>query len=213
MEHKVNLTYPSRIREYEQKIERVTQDISLLGQTEGKDFSIVLDGKHYTERPAAGEAFALLYRMISEGHGKDEYEFEIGSYRGFSLFVNFNPFERDIILRGALLYGTDIGNSGQGTITRIENLAERIPNYLEDARRELKETQKQLAVAQQQVGQPFLYEEELSEKVAQLTEINTKLEFESLQESEVILDENGQRSDGEEDWDSERVPACASAEV
>lgn len=118
-----------------------------------------------------------------------------------------------IILRGALLYGTDIGNSGQGTITRIENLAERIPNYLEDARRELKETQKQLAVAQQQVGQPFLYEEELSEKVAQLTEINTKLEFESLQESEVILDENGQRSDGEEDWDSERVPACASAEV
>ena len=213
LEHKVNLTYPSRIREYEQKIERVTQDISLLGQTEGKDFSIVLDGKHYTERPAAGEAFALLYRMISEGRGKDEYEFEIGSYRGFSLFVNFNPFERDIILRGALLYGTDIGNSGQGTITRIENLAERIPNYLEDARRELKETQKQLAVAQQQVGQPFLYEEELSEKVAQLTEINTKLEFESLQESEVILDENGQRSDGEEDWDSERVPSCASAEV
>ena len=106
-----------------------------MGQTEGKDFSIVLDGKHYTERPAAGEAFALLYRMISEGRGKDEYEFEIGSYRGSSLFVNFNPFERDIILRGALLYGTDIGNSGQGTITRIENLAERIPNYLEDAAR------------------------------------------------------------------------------
>ena len=213
LEHKVNLTYPSRIREYEQKIERITQDISLLDQTEGKDFSIVLDGKHYTERPAAGEAFALLYRMISEGRGKDEYEFEIGSYRGFSLFVNFNPFERDTILRGALLYGTDIGNSGQGTITRIENLAERIPNYLEDARRELKETQKQLAVAQQQVGQPFLYEEELSEKVAQLTEINTKLEFESLQESELILDENGQRSDGEEDWDSERVSSCASTEV
>lgn len=62
-------------------------------------------------------------------------------------------------------------------------------------------------------GQIKRYEDELSEKVAQLTEINTKLEFESLQESEVILDENGQRSDGEEDWDSERVPSCASAEV
>ena len=169
-----------------------------------KKFSVSM--QHYT---FAVSAFVEMVKQF----GMDEYEFEIGSYRGFSLFVNFNPFERDIILRGALLYGTDIGNSGQGTITRIENLAERIPNYLEDARRELKETQKQLAVAQQQVGQPFLYEEELSEKVAQLTEINTKLEFESLQESEVILDENGQRSDGEEDWDSERVPACASAEV
>lgn len=155
----------------------------------------------------------IATQMLRYLQGQYPNEEIVWGYRGFSLFVNFNPFERDIILRGALLYGTDIGNSGQGTITRIENLAERIPNYLEDARRELKETQKQLAVAQQQVGQPFLYEEELSEKVAQLTEINTKLEFESLQESEVILDENGQRSDGEEDWDSERVPACASAEV
>ena len=176
----------------------------ILKENTKKKFGVSM--QHYT---FAVKAFVEMVKQF----GMDEYEFEIGSYRGFSLFVNFNPFERDIILRGALLYGTDIGNSGQGTITRIENLAERIPNYLEDARRELKETQKQLAVAQQQVGQPFLYEEELSEKVAQLTEINTKLEFESLQESEVILDENGQRSDGEEDWDSERVPACASAEV
>ena len=69
--------------------------------------------------------------------------------------------------------------------------------------------QKQLAVAQQQVGQPFIYEDELSEKAAQLTEINTKLEFESLQEGEAILDENGQRPDDEEEWDSERVPCSA----
>lgn len=110
-------------------------------------------------------------------------------------------------------YTTEVGTSALGAITRIEHLAERIPGYLKEAQRELEEVQKQLAVAQQQVGQPFIYEDELSEKVAQLTEINTKLEFESLQESEVILDENGQRSDGEEDWDSERVPSCASAEV
>ncbi len=217
LEHKVNLTYPSLIREYEEKIERITQDISLLGQTEGENFSIVLNGKYYTERPAAGEAFALLYRMISEGREKEEYEFEIGSYRGFSLFINFNSFEKNITLSGAMLYGTDIGNSGQGTITRIENLAERIPNYLEDARRKLEETQKQLAVAQQQIGQPFLYEEELSEKVAVLTEINTKLEFESLQgqEREVILDEDGnpERSDSEETQSADRVLSDACTEI
>ena len=48
------------------------------------------------------------------------------------------------------------------------------------------------------MGQPFIYEEELSEKVAALTEINTKLEFESLQgqESEVVLDEDNPQADG-----------------
>lgn len=198
LERKVNQTYPSHIQQYQQSIERITQDIALLQQTQGKDFSITLDGKHYMERPAAGEAFALLYRMINEGRGKEEYEFEIGSYRGFSLCLNFHPFEKGIILRGAAPYSAEIGTSGQGTITRIENLAERIPSYLSDTKENLEEAEKQLAVAQQQIGQPFLYEDELSEKVAKLTEINTKLEFESLQESEVVLDEDGKRPDGKE---------------
>lgn len=58
--------------------------------------------------------------------------------------------------------------------------------------------QKQLEAARQQMGQPFIYEEELSEKAATLTEINTKLEFESLQgqESEVVLDEDNPQTDG-----------------
>ena len=85
-----------------------------------------------------------------------------------------------------------------GAITRIENLAERIPSYLTYAQRDLEEVQKQLEAARQQMGQPFIYEEELSEKVATLTEINTKLEFESLQgqESEVVLDEDNPQADG-----------------
>ena len=105
--------------------------------------------------------------------------------------------QRGLFLRGSSRYNTDIGSSGQGAITRIENLAERIPSYLTYAQRDLEEVQKQLEAARQQMGQPFIYEEELSEKVATLTEINTKLEFESLQgqESEVVLDEDGERSD------------------
>lgn len=137
---------------------------------------------------------------------------DILAYRSFPLYLSVGYVSR-LVLRYNHHYTTEVGTSALGAITRIEHLAERIPGYLKEAQRELEEVQKQLAVAQQQVGQPFIYEDELSEKVAQLTEINTKLEFESLQESEVILDENGQRSDGEEDWDSERVPSCASAEV
>jgi len=198
LERKVNTTYPNRIQQYQRQIEQISQDAALLEQSKGGDFSIMLDGKQYTERPAAGDAFALLYRTISENHAKDDLEFEIGSYREFRLCLNLHPLSQGIVLRGTSRYSTDIGSSGQGTITRIENLAERIPSYLTYAQRDLEEVQKQLEAARQQMGQPFIYEEELSEKVATLTEINTKLEFESLQgqESEVVLDEDNPQADG-----------------
>ncbi len=212
LERKISTIYPGQIKRYEKEIDQIGDDIKLLNQSAGSDFSIVLDGKRYTERSEAGEAFGLLYRMIKEGAKDDSEEFEIGAYRSFPLYLSVGYVSR-LVLRYNHHYTTEVGTSALGAITRIEHLAERIPVYLKEVQRELEEVQKQLAVAQQQVGQPFIYEDELSEKVAQLTEINTKLEFESLQESEVILDENGQRSDGEEDWDSERVPSCASAEV
>lgn len=212
LERKISTIYPGQIKRYEKEIDQIGEDIKLLNQSAGSDFSIVLDGKRYTERSEAGEAFGLLYRMIKEGAKDDSEEFEIGAYRSFPLYLSVGYVSR-LVLRYNHHYTTEVGTSALGAITRIEHLAERIPGYLKEAQRELEEVQKQVAVAQQQVGQPFIYEDELSEKVVQLTEINTKLEFESLQESEVILDENGQRSDGEEDWDSERVPSCASAEV
>ena len=53
-------------------------------------------------------------------------------------------------------YSTDIGSSGQGTITRIENLAERISFYLINTQRDLEEVEKQLEAARQQMGQPFI---------------------------------------------------------
>ena len=171
-------------------------------QSKAGDFSIMLDGKQYTERPAAGDAFALLYRTINENHAKDDFEFEIGSYRGFRLCLNLHPLSRGIILRGTSRYS-------------IENLAERIPFYLVNTQRDLEEAEKQLEAARQQMGQPFIYEEELSEKVAALTEINTKLEFESLQEqeSEVILDEDGERSDCKKAQSADCVLPSAGTEL
>ena len=215
LERKVNKTYPKQIQQCQHQIKQISRDVTLLEQSKGRDFSIVLDGKQYTERPAAGESLALLYRMMSESRENGKKEFEIGTYRGFALYLNFSAFSAELILRGSSDYWTDMGQSGQGSITRIENLAERIPSYLTEAEQDLEEVQKQLEAARQQMGQPFIYEEELSEKAAALTEINTKLEFESLQgqESEVILDEDGERSDCKKAQSADCVLPGAGAEL
>lgn len=212
LERKISTIYPGQIKRYEKEIDQIGEDIKLLNQSAGSDFSIVLNGKRYTERSEAGEAFGLLYRMIKEGAKDDSEEFEIGAYRSFPLYLSVGYVSR-LVLKYNHHYATEVGTSALGAITRIENLAERIPGYLKEVQRELEETKKQLEVAQQQVGQPFIYEDELSEKAAQLSEINTKLEFESLQESEVILDEDGERSDSKENQSVDCVLPSAGAEL
>ena len=212
LERKISTIFPGQIKRYEKEIGQVSEDIKLLNQSAGSDFSIVLNGKRYTERSEAGEAFGLLYRTIKEGAKDDSEEFEIGAYRSFPLYLSVGYISR-LVLKYNHHYATEVGTSALGAITRIENLAERIPGYLKEVQRELEETKKQLEVAQQQVGQPFIYEDELSEKAAQLSEINTKLEFESLQESEVILDEDGERSDSKENQSVDCVLPSAGAEL
>ena len=86
LERKISTIYPGQIKRYEKEIDQIGEDIKLLNQSAGSDFSIVLDGKRYTERSEAGEAFGLLYRMIKEGAKDDSEEFEIGAYRSFPLY-------------------------------------------------------------------------------------------------------------------------------
>lgn len=128
LERKISTIYPGQIKRYEKEIDQIGEDIKLLNQSAGSDFSIVLDGKRYTERSEAGEAFGLLYRMIKEGAKDDSEEFEIGAYRSFPLYLSVGYVSR-LVLRYNHHYTTEVGTSALGAITRIEHLAERIPGY------------------------------------------------------------------------------------
>lgn len=98
LERKISTIYPGQIKRYEKEIDQIGEDIKLLNQSAGSDFSIVLDGKRYTERSEAGEAFGLLYRMIKEGAKDDSEEFEIGAYRSFPLYLSVGYVSR-LVLR------------------------------------------------------------------------------------------------------------------
>lgn len=213
LDRSITKTYPTQLARHEKEIEEISRDMEALKQTDGADFSITLDGRAYTERPEAGHAFGLLYRAAKEMPDRKEKDIEIGAYRGFALYLRFQIFGEEIVIKGAHSYSSEIGQSAQGAITRIENLAGRMERYLEDAKRGLADVKRQIESATQQAGQPFAYEQELSEKAAKLTEINLKLEFKSLQEDEPVLDENGQRTGSGESRDMDRDSPSPDAEL
>ena len=74
-------------------------------------------------------------------------------------------------------YQVDAGESALGNITRLENLAEKIPQYLKDEERKLGELKEQFEAAKVQAERPFSEEEKLSELLKEQVSLNLELEF------------------------------------
>ena len=187
---KINVTYPKDIEDYDNKIKAISADIENLKQTENTDFNMTLDGRTYTERTEAGEMLTALSRSLLQSR---EDFVEVGTYRGLHIKL-MKRFIGDLMVQldGSYHYSTTLGLSGIGDITRIENLAKGIQKQLQLAQQGLDDIKRQLEECHAQYGNPFLYEAELSEKSAKLTEVNTTLELGGSQRDEVILDENSQ---------------------
>jgi hypothetical protein len=56
LDRSINIHYPETVARNEKRIEEITRDLAVLEQHRGGDFMIVVDGKAYDERAAAGEA-------------------------------------------------------------------------------------------------------------------------------------------------------------
>ncbi|HCA29273.1 MAG TPA: hypothetical protein DEP23_06795 [Ruminococcaceae bacterium] len=207
--------YPASIKQYQQNIREISADLEFLKATHGKDFVMTLQGKTYDERTKAGEMLLLFSCMLSGEEYKDKAgEITVGEFRGLTISIHRDSWGTQTInLAGKHHYTGDMSTTEIGAVTRIENMAERIPRQCSAEERELSEVQNQLEEAKRQYGQPFVYETELSEKSARLTEVNTDLELGKADDEEVIMDENGQGPDGEENRAAKGVFACVGAEV
>jgi SNF2 family DNA or RNA helicase len=188
LERSIEKRYPDTIFRTEEQIKGYKLDIAVLDKHKGGDFIITIDGKVYNERVVAGEALLTVARAKREaGIGQHP----IGSYRGLDLCVERNNMlETKLKLVGRMGYTTPIGDSAIGCITRIENLAERLPGLLSEAETKLVETKHQLDNAMQAVTKPFEYEEKLAAQLTRQSEINTALEFKELskQQGEFLSD-------------------------
>ena len=68
-----------------------------------------------------------------------------------------------------------LGTDPRGNLTRIDNALAQMPQRLEAAKAQLDNLCQQQAAAKEEVGKPFLYEEELRSKNARLVELDTLL--------------------------------------
>ena len=127
---------------------------------------------HFTDKEKAG---AALYASRLELKKTDPLQ--IGSYRGFTMFINFNTQVNtyEISLRGQMTHCAFLGADLYGNLTRIDNALEKMTERMEEVQLELENLYQQQKAAQAEVGKSFPLEEELKIKNARLTELDSLL--------------------------------------
>jgi len=205
LRHAIEQDYPREISRMTNLIRHAGQDIQAVKQASGRDFSMEINGVRYNERARAGEALEAYMALIWK---EDKaHDVEIGRFCGMKVQIGMDYLTRKIRLTNHGVYSAEMGYSGQGNITRLENLIEKLPNIRSDYEKKLADVQAQLVEAKAQAEKPFQYADMLASYSRRQAEINTQLEFKELAaQEEVIFDENDnpvaavseQSSDGHE---------------
>ena len=176
--------FPQEIERYNGFISGFRQDIQMLAAhpLPEKDFiGMELRGKFFTDREKAGETILSACKDAVA-----DKTMPLGSYRGFAMQLDFEPFGSQYILtlRGEMSHRVELGTDARGNLTRIENALNSIPSRLDSAHAQLENLHNQMEAAKAEVAKPFPQADELKRKSARLAELDASLNMENHSSSE-----------------------------
>ncbi len=201
LQDKIYKNYPEDIRKQELYIERVVKDLEMLKSkrpADAEDFSISVNGKVYTDKKEGGKA--LLDALYS---GK--VNIPVAEYCGFK--ISMNPMsmianEREITLAAEGQYVISIGDSAFGTLTRLENFLNDLPDREARLKKRLAQLNADLEIAKEQVEKPFEQAEQLKTLLSEQAELNAELNLDK-RDDVIVADEN---DSGDEDNNYRALP-------
>ena len=175
---------PKELKKLEEKITAATEDAATVLKTEGTEFRILIRGEYYKEREEAGKALLDAAALSDDGE-------KIGEYRGFSLLLEKGAGdEKEVILKGAAIYRTELSKSAVGNISRLDNRIKEMSliktRYLE----EKTECEREMEKSRELYGKPFPQEDAYRAAVKRQEELNSLLDLENRKEETEVITED-----------------------
>ena len=167
--------FPEEIEKHKGFIKGFESDLKVLAahpHPEDDFAGMEIRGDLLTDKENAGAALLDACKEV-----KTSDPVQIGSYRGYAISVEFSAWKQEytLLLKGQMTHRATLGTDPRGNLTRIDNALAQMPQRLEAAKAQLDNLYQQQAAAKEEVGKPFLYEEELRSKNARLVELDTLL--------------------------------------
>ena len=167
--------FPEEIEKHKGFIQGFEADLETLAahpHPEDGFAGMEIRGDTLTDKENAG---AALLDACKEVKGSEPVQ--IGSYRGFTMSVEFSAWKQEytLLLKGQMTHRASLGTDPRGNLTRIDNALSQMPQRLDAAKAQLDNLYQQQAAAKEEVGKPFPYEDDLRVKSARLVELDTLL--------------------------------------
>ncbi len=188
MENDIAKFLPEEITNLKEKIGYLEKDIAMYKENKKNLFSMKIGKSTYNEMAAAGEA--IIYLCTKNGADYVTPE-EVGEYLGFKLIISFNSFAGQFTcnVKGNLSHYSEITSSPSGTIIRIQNLLEKMPEYLDKTKAKLESAEHRLEIEKGEVNKPFEKEDELNTKLERLAALNALLNMDEKTNDIIDADE------------------------
>lgn len=172
-------------------------DIKTKNNNTQVEFSMIINGKVYSEKKDAGDIIKLACNKKDTGY-------VIGQYRGFDIIVgtkatdfgNSLLAQDEIFIKGANTYKIEIGDSSIGLITRVENCINNLDKKLLEEENNLQVVQNKVRNSEALLQQPFEYEEQIDSLRNELSEIDNELNLDN-NVIEVVEDKAVEQIDSE----------------
>ena len=188
MEDKAVRYFPNEIKQCEQRIADYESDIALAKENTPSDRetfpAMQIHDVVYTEKKEAGHAIIEACKAM-----KSAEAVLLGRYRGFAMKLSYDAFQKVFVISmyGKQVYHVPLGSDIHGNITRLDNKIQELPDKMLRCQDKLENLKVQLENAKEEAQKEFPQEEELSEKVARLGELNVLLDMDK--KDQVLLDD------------------------
>ena len=167
--------FPEEIEKHKGFIKGFESDLEVLAahpHPEDGFAGMEIRGDLLTDKENAGAALLDACKEV-----KTSDPVQIGSYRGFTMLVEFQAWKQEytLLLKGQMTHRATLGTDPRGNLTRIDNALAQMSQRLEAVKNQLENLYQQQAAAKEEVGKPFPFEDDLRVKSARLVELDTLL--------------------------------------
>lgn len=182
----VTFQYPKRIQSLKKELQALQKDLECRNQAMEVQpgFTITLQGNVYEKHKEAGEILRAIVDSVTAFT-----EHEVGTYKGFPLFVEKNMTEQILYIRGESDYMVELKESDSGNMVRLENRLNALDKTIEEVQRKIKICENEIKNAKQEYEKPFPYEELLKENITRQMEIDAELEIKDQEECVEVQEE------------------------
>ncbi len=181
LEHKVNKTYPDRIREMETVLAKINSDIkvvqenTVIGEDGQEKFSMILNGKTFTDKK---DATAHIAEMLKKNRNSFFPLKDLsGEYKGLHIFTNFNHDlgREELILEGSHSTRKNVTAVAGDNINRIIDMANGRTKLAEDRQKDIDSLQEKIRDVREELSKPFPQQEEYENLSMRSTELTNLL--------------------------------------